>query len=237
MSDTSAATAGGGTSPTTGLLVDLTIYVSVMFLVREIQLPNVPFLAQALFYSLTTLVVATWRMRARGVSWRDLGLGGPDSVGQALVVAGGILAATVIAIILFEILKDQLPFAIAPDTSSETAVARFGDLRGNWPLFFAIILFVWIESGLEEMLDRGFLMNWLERLLGGSSLATVLAVVLQAALFGFRHAPSHGPSGAITVFLIGLVMGIGYMAFGRNLWPLIVAHALLNSVSMVDRVL
>jgi len=39
------------------------------------------------------------------------------------------------------------------------------------------------------------------------------------------------------VGLIGLVMGIAYVVFGRNLWPIIIAHCILNSDSMVDRVL
>lgn len=220
-----------------GLLLDLAIYLSVMFLVRELWLPGLDFIANALFYSLTGLVVASWRMRVRGVSWRTLGLCRPRSLLETVLVAGGILAITVLAIVTFEILKDQLPFAIAPDISTETAATRFGDLRGNWPRFSVIIVFVCIESGLEELLDRGFLMNWLERLFSGTSAATALAVILQAAIFGFRHAPSHGLSGAITVSIIGLIMGVAYVAFGRNLWPLILAHSALNSASMIDRVL
>lgn len=208
IGSTRAPTAYPGRNPAAGFLLDLAIYLSVMFLVREIWLPNVGFMVNALFYSLTTLVVATWRMRARSVTWRDLGLRRPSSFLKTVLVAGGILASTVVSIVIFEVVKDQLPFAIAPDISAETAVSRFGDLQGNWPLFFGIIVFVWIESFLEELLDRGFLMNWLERLFSGTRVATVLAVILQAAIFGFRHAPSHGLSGAITVSIIGLIMGI-----------------------------
>jgi hypothetical protein len=31
-------------------------------------------------------------------------------------------------------------------------------------------------------------------------------------------------------------MGVAYVAFRRNLWPLIAAHSLLNTVSMIGRV-
>ena len=133
-------------------------------------------------------------------------------------------------------MKDQLPFSLAPDTSSESAVSKFGDLKGNWPHFFLIIPFIWIESMLEELLDRGFLMNWIERLFSATSFATVIAVVLQAAIFGFRHSNDLSER-SITVGLIGLVMGIAYVKFGRNLWPLIIAHCILNTMSMVERVL
>ena len=66
---------------------------------------------------------------------------------------------------------------LEPDTSEKSAISKFGDLKGNWTLFFSIIVFVWIESFLEELLDRGFLMNWFERLFSKTSLNTVLAVI------------------------------------------------------------
>ncbi len=94
---------------------------------------------------------------------------------------------------------------------------------------------VLIESSLEELLDRGFLMNWIERLFSKTSFATIIAVVLQAVIFGFRHSYDFSAR-SITVSIIGLIMGIAYVKFGRNLWPLIIAHCLLNSISMVGRV-
>ena len=218
-----------------GLLIDLAIYLSVMFLVREIHIPQVGFIANGLFWSFTTLVLASWRMKVRNVTWKELGLRKPESFGKTLGVSAIILATVMISIIAFEIIKDHLPFTIAPDTSSESAVDKFGDLKGNWPHFFLIIFFIWVESMLEEMLDRGFLMNWFERLFSFSSFATVFAVILQAVIFGFRHSYDLSAR-SITVGIIGLIMGVAYVKFGRNLWPLIIAHGLLNSMSMIERV-
>jgi len=88
---------------------------------------------------------------------------------------------------------------------------------------------------LEELLDRGFLINWFEKLFSKTSIATILAVILQALIFGFRHSYDLSDR-SIRVGLIGLIMGIAYVKFGRNLWPLIIAHCVLNTMSMVDRV-
>jgi len=217
-----------------GFFLDLTIYISVMFLVREIYIPNVGFLANGLFWSFSTLAVATWRMSVRGVTWKELGLRKPKSLKKTLLISGLILVSTIASILVFNLIKDQLPF-LPPDTSPESAVSKFGDLKGNWPLFFSIIPMILLESALEELLDRGFLMNWFERLFSKTSFATVLAVLLQAAIFGFRHSYDLSER-SITVGLIGLVMGIAYMVFGRNLWPLIIAHCILNTMSMLDRV-
>ncbi len=221
---------------TKGILFDLVLYISVMFLVREIYFPNIGFIANGLFWSFTTLVVAMWRMKARGITWKDLGLCKSKSIKKTILALGFILVFVPVSIVIFEIIKDSLPFLIAPDTSEESVVSKFGNLKGNWILFFSIIPFILIESMLEELLDRGFLMNWFERLFSKVSYSTILAVILQAVIFGFRHSYDFSER-SITVGLIGLIMGIAYMAFGRNLWPLIIAHCIFNTMSMVDRVI
>ena len=217
-------------------LIDLIIYISVMFLVREIYIPKAGFIANGLFWSFTTLVVATWRMRVRGVTWKELGLRKPENFGKTLGISVMIFVTVLISLVTYEIMKDHLPFSLASDTSSESAESKFGNLKGNWLHFFLIIPFIWMESMLEELLDRGFLMNWFEKLFSKTSFATVIAVILQAVIFGFRHTNDISER-SITVAIIGLIMGIAYVKFGRNLWPLIIAHSILNTMSMVERVM
>ena len=206
-----------------------------MFLIREIYFPSVGFIVNGLFWSLTTLIIATWRMKVRNVKWKDLGLRKPESFKKTAFVTVGILVAIVLSIMAFEMIKDYLPFSIEQKNYSENSVSKFGNLKGNWVLFFTIIPAVLIESMLEELLDRGFLINWFEKLFSKTTIATILAVVLQALIFGFRHSYDLSDR-SIRVGLIGLIMGIAYVKFGRNLWPLIIAHCVLNTMSMVDRV-
>ena len=207
-----------------------------MFLIRQFYFPALGFLINGLFWSLTTLAFAMWRMKARGVSWSDLGLRQPKSVKTAVLATLATLGLAIGFTIVFQIVGDQIELGLAPDTSDESAVSKFGDLQNNWLLFLSIMPLVWLESCLEELLDRGFLINWIERTLAGGLFATVVAVILQALIFGFRHSYDLSER-SITVGLVGLAMGIGYVAFGRNLWPLILAHCTLNTVSMIDRVI
>ena len=220
----------------TGILFDLVIYLFIMFLIREVYIPKVGFIANGLFWSFTTLVIAMWRMKVRNVSWKELGLRKPDNFGKTLGIAALILLTTVISLIGLNLLIDQLPFISAADTSAENSVSKFGDLKGNWSHFFVIIPFILLESMLEELLDRGFLMNWIEKLFSMTSFVTIIAVLLQAVIFGFRHSNDFSER-SITVGIIGLIMGIFYVKFGRNLWPLIIAHCILNAGSMIERVL
>jgi hypothetical protein len=175
-------------------------------------------------------------MRTRNISWKDLGLHKPENLKKTLLISIGILIATVLSIMLFHMIKDFLPFLTEQEVSEGGSSSKFGDLKGNWSHFFLIIFFIWVESMLEELLDRGFLMNWIEKFFSMTSYATVIAVLLQAVIFGFRHSNDLSER-SITVGLIGLIMGIAYVKFGRNLWPLIIAHCILNSMSMVERVL
>ena len=236
IDNTKSKTELEGKSNYKGFLFDLVIYILVMFLIREIYIPKVGFITNGLFWSFTTLVIAMWRMKVRNVTWKELGLRKPDDIGKTLGISALILVTTMISLIAFNILIDYLPFSLGADTSSESAVSKFGNLKGNWTHFFLIIPFILLESMLEELLDRGFLMNWIEKLFSWTSLATVIAVILQAAIFGFRHSNDFSER-SITVGLIGLIMGIAYVKFGRNLWPLIIAHCILNTMSMIERVL
>lgn len=217
------------------VFIDLVIYISVMFLIREIYFSQFNFITNGLFWSFSTLLVATILMRLRNVSWQEIGLFKPTNYKKALLATAFIFAFTLLSIIIFQMLKDKLSLQIAADTSNESATSKFGDLAGNWLLFFSIIPFIWLQSMLEEILDRGFLINWFEKALSSTWLATVIAVIAQAIIFGFRHSYDLSER-SITVGLIGLAMGIGYVCFGRNLWPLIAAHCLLNTLSMIDRV-
>lgn len=215
--------------------LDLLLYVAVMFGVREVYFSDLGFLANGLMWSTTTLIFASWRMHARGVSWQDLGLCVPKDLKLALAATALIPAFAIGSIIVFQLLKDQLFPGLAPDNSNAEAGGKFGELAGNWALFFSIIPLIWLQSTLEELLDRGFLIHWIEKTLSSTWFATAVAVVAQAVIFGFRHSYDLSER-SITVGLIGLAMGLGYVLFGRNLWPLIIAHCALNTISMVGRV-
>lgn len=218
-----------------GFLFDIVLYLAVMFLIREVYFSELPFIANGLLWSFATLIVAMWRMKVRNISWKDLGLRKPENLLKTLLVTIGILIAIPILIIVFQQIQNVLPFSLSPDTSSEDAVSKFGELGGNWIHFFTIIPFILLQSTLEELLDRGFLINWLERLFSKTTFATAIAVLLQAMIFGFRHSYDISER-SISVGIIGLVMGIAYVKFGRNLWPLIIAHCVLNTLSMAEKV-
>ncbi len=210
-------------------LIDLSIFLTVMFLVRTIYIDSIGFWGNALFKSISTVGVATALLYWRKQSWKDLGLTKPDKFIKLLGITGIAVVSAIVSIMIFEIFIRDL---FSPESESSSSV--FNNLEGNISLFFSIILFVWIESFLEELQDRGFSLNRFESLFAKVPLSTILAVLFQAAIFGFRHTYDLSPR-SITTGLIGLVFGIVYVLSGKNLWPLIIAHIVLNSMSMIER--
>jgi membrane protease YdiL (CAAX protease family) len=84
----------------------------------------------------------------------------------------------------------------------------------------------------EEMLFRGFMMTRLLAIIGSDGFAArALAVIGQAALFAAGHA-YLGPRGVIAAGLLGVVFSTLYFRNGRNLWPLFIAHGLIDTVSL-----
>lgn len=132
-------------------------------------------------------------------------------------------------------IHDLITTAAGSDLEPKGKDTRFEGIQGNVPYFLITILVVWVESFFEELQDRGFSLTRFEALFSKIPWSVVLGVIAQAAIFGYRHAPSHGIAGAITVLIIGLVFGVAYVLSGRNLWALIIAHCFLNSMSMVER--
>lgn len=215
----------------TKALIDLIIFLSVMFLMREVYIDSLGLWGNTLLRSFATVGVATILLYFRKESWKDMGLVKPNNYLKAIGVAVIILVGTVVSIMIFEGLLRELLFG--PEESA-TGAERFTELKGNLPYFYSIIFFVWIESFLEELQDRGFSLNRFNSLFGKTSLSTIFAVLSQALIFGFRHTYDFSPR-SVTTGLIGLVFGAVYVLTGRNLWPLILAHIILNTMSMVGR--
>lgn len=93
-------------------------------------------------------------MRIRGTSWQEIGLCRPQNYKNALLATVFIFAFTIISILIFQTVKEQIGLQIAPDNSEEKAASKFGELAGNFQLFFTIIPFIWLQSMLEGILHE-----------------------------------------------------------------------------------
>ena len=173
------------------------------------------------------VALATVLLARRGESWRSLGLARPAHPGRAALWAIG----TFLVLILFlpavlETIANAL--ALRPQD-----LGRLGDIQHDTARFLVLLIPIgWGTAAFgEELVFRGFLNTRLATAFGSGQAAVALAVVGQALLFGLGHT-YLGPRGVMNAAAIGLVAGGVYWANGRNLWPLIIAHGLVDSVSL-----
>jgi len=184
---------------------------------------------------LASVAVATWCLWRRRQNWAGLGLGRPKSIGWTLLW-------TVVALILtmgVGILADALATGLigAPSEAVQAIDSRyqgrFASVKGNLQVYLFWLAMAWIIGGfIEEMLFRGFLFARFEELFGGVPLAAIIAVICQAMLFGHQHLYYQGVAGWIATGAIGLVSGLLYLVFKRNLWPLVLSHGLSNTIGL-----
>lgn len=173
--------------------------------------------------ALTTVALMTVLMRRRGLRWHDLGLRRP---GRARLLFAQVPAALTVAVAAGAIAGHYFPI-------QETG-ARFGNLAGNLPGTLWWIAIGWLVGGFsEEMMFRGFLLNHFEALLPRGAWGSAVAVLAQALIFGGVHVYNRGLHALIVLGAIGVAMGLFYVLFRRNLWPLILAHGLMNSLGFL----
>ena len=171
--------------------------------------------------------------RLRGTSWSDFSLTRPKRWLRTVLISLGVaLAVLGTVIMIINPIINALPNLPPQDLS------RFDYLAGSLPNLIIQLVIVWITAAfLEEFMFRGYLMNRIVDLLGKETrIAWVIALVGQAIIFGLVHS-QQGPGGMFKVGVIGAVFGLSYLVVGRNLWPLILAHGLIDSLDMVTHYL
>jgi membrane protease YdiL (CAAX protease family) len=175
------------------------------------------------------LVLAWSALRLRGSGWRDLGMGRPKSLLRTALMSLGVTVAVLIALVVVSQLAVVLfPNAEAPD------VSRFDPLRGNPGNFIINVIAVWLTAAfLEEMLMRAFLMNRLAELAGKTKSAWAGALLVSAVIFGSIHF-YQGPSGMVLTGVAGLLFGGAYLIVRRNLWVVIIAHGLIDTLNYIQ---
>lgn len=108
---------------------------------------------------------------------------------------------------------------------------RFAGTTGNLPRYLMWMALGIVSGGFgEEVFFRGYLMRRIEGILPASSLRPMLMVILPALMFGAVHFYYQGLRGLLSIAAIGFAIGTLYLLYKRNLWPLIVAHALVDSI-------
>jgi membrane protease YdiL (CAAX protease family) len=134
---------------------------------------------------LLALIVLAWA-RATHKPWRELGLARPRSWFRA--IAGGI--------VLGASLKLLMKAIVMPLLGADPINREYHFLAGNTAALPAMVLTILVVAGFgEEVFFRGFVFERFENWWGRGTVATGLAILVSAALFGLAHASSPRDGG------------------------------------------
>ncbi len=175
------------------------------------------------------LLVATWRLRAANQTWADLGLRRPEHLWVIPV------STLVIFITIGVVFTQVLAPVLAHFGLEQGGIGAFAYLHDNLvALILTLVFIAWGTAAFgEEMVFRGLIMHRLAALMGNSKSAWWAAAVVQAVFFGLPHY-YQGWFGVIVGATIGFIMAAAFLLSKRNLWPLIIAHGTVDTLSLVQ---
>jgi len=179
-------------------------------------------------YALSLLSAAAI-LKLRGTRWVEIGLARPKSWHRALLVS---LAAILGTIILINLVSAAAIY-LSGSQLSEPDISRFNPMVGNLSFLLLGVTFALTTNAFgEELLFRAFLTSRLADVLHNTRAGWIIAAVASSILFGLAHY-GEGITGIFTNGSFGLLFAFIYLRNRRNLWSLIIAHGLLNTLRYV----
>jgi membrane protease YdiL (CAAX protease family) len=174
------------------------------------------------------LVLLGWiSLRLRGLRWRDVGLTKKRSWLRILAL-GSLAAVALEAIDLFV----SQPLLVHL-TGRPPNLSGFRPIFGGIVPLLAELAVVWTLAAFgEEMIWRGYLMNRLAEVGKSTRIAWIASMLAVNIAFGLAHS-YQGMTGMIDAGFIGLLLGLLYLAAGRDLLVPIVAHGLFDTIAFV----
>lgn len=191
-----------------------------------VSLPDMPLLRHTYIAFATVVMLMLW------LRWRGEGLAKFGLIRPRLRDLGWGTAFAAFLLVFDNLVRSVTTPLIVTWTGANPHLdtQTFAALRGDLSTFLIVIPSVWLFAALgEEFLFRGYLLTRLAEIMGKGRIAWALAIVGQAAVFGLSHW-YQGPVGMVPIGLGAIVTGIAVTAWGRNLWPAIVAHGLIDTL-------
>ncbi|MCC2616060.1 CPBP family intramembrane metalloprotease [Aestuariibacter halophilus] len=186
---------------------------------------------------ISTLILLSLYMRRSGKSWAQYGLKPlPGIKSKLMVLPQAMLVFLAFAIAVGSVMLIAKYFQISVLLEvSEGVEARFGEVRDNLPKLMMWLTIIWVSAAFgEEMFFRGYLVARIQEALPNSWLATVIAIVVPALIFGYGHYGYQGIRGFIMTGMIAVAFGLTYLLLKKNLWPNIVVHGVVDSVAFIS---
>jgi uncharacterized protein len=160
---------------------------------------------------------------------QQLGLGTPPSWLSTIGFAVGWLAL----MLAYSPIADRLATRLV---SKPPNLGAFAALRQSRSRLLIGIVAAWVLGGfLEELLLRGIMLQWVERLISNrldAAIAAAIGICAAALIAGVLHL-YQGLRAAIIITQLSILFGLLFVAAGHNLWTVMLCHGLYDTIAFV----
>ena len=225
------------TNPIVKISEILLVFILAFALIKILK----PFAGDNLFLNMVIIwwtyifmLILVWLgIKLRGQKWSDFGLTfGRINLKESLRIF--LLSLLVCILGLLGFILGSLIMANITGMPESADMSNYEYLHNNIFMLILTICGVYIVSSFgEEVIYRAFLINRITELGLDSKYGKMATVVISAVIFGFAHY-EWGPTGIVSTGFMGLVMGIFYMKFKKKLWILVLAHAYMDTILLVQ---
>ncbi len=215
----------------------LILFISVFVFIKLITplVGDHPILKQAVIWTANILMlIFVWLgLKLRGESWKDFGLGF-KSVTWSEGIKIFLLSLLVFVLAVAGFIVGSIVMANITGIPENANLSGYDYLKDNIGMLLLTLGGVYIVSSFgEEVIYRAFLINRISELGQKTKKSTVIAIALSSIIFGLVHY-EWGAMGIVQTGFMGLALGICYIKFKRRLWILILAHAYMDTILMVQ---
>ena len=205
---------------------DLLIFLGFTFLIlllvgeiRDEDLNPLPKVFDAPFKMFLGLALVFFLNRKREITWQDFGLSRPTNLLKLLGFSVLIIGVQLLVIYLFR------AFVGSVVGLGHYDISEFDFMYQSVPLSILVVIIHVAAFGIiAEILYRGFMIHRLTPCFGGGKTGLVWAALLNSIFFG-----SIGFDWKFTA-AYGAVMGLMFVLTKKDLWPLTIAHSILQMV-------
>ncbi len=215
----------------------LVLFISVFVFIKLITplVGDNPILKQAVVWmaNIIMLIFVWLGLKLRCESWKDFGLGF-KSVTWSEGIKMFLLSLLVFVLAVAGFIVGSIVMANITGIPENANMSGYDYLKDNIGMLILTLGGVYIVSSFgEEVIYRAFLINRISELGQKTKKATVIAIVLSSIIFGLVHY-EWGPMGMVQTGFMGLALAICYIKLKKRLWILILAHAYMDTILIVQ---
>lgn len=215
----------------------LLVFISAFAFIRLIDplVGNNLILKQAVVWiaNILMLIIVWTGLKLRGESWNNFGLTF-KSISWREGTKVFLLSLLVFVLAVAGFIIGSIIMANVTAIPESANMSGYDYLKDNIGMLLLTLGGVYIVSSFgEEVIYRAFLINRISELGLDTKKGRIIVILLSSVIFGFVHY-EWGPMGIVQTGFMGLALGICYIKFKKRLWILILAHAYMDTILMVQ---